>query len=136
MKFKDSICFAGRLTYLPKNASLPITLKSREFEVFTVVPLRHLPNGVSFAPIGLVKMFNSGGAIKEIAYESTRNSVIYLRVRGCGEFGFYASASPSKITTVGSDRVEFAYEKDRCLVTFCIDTPQEDSYMWNIIVEF
>lgn len=136
MKFKDSICFAGRLTYLPKNASLPITLKSREFEVFTVVPLRHLPNGVSFAPIGLVKMFNSGGAITEIAYESTRNSVIYLRVRGCGEFGFYASASPSKITTVGSDRVEFAYEKDRCLVTFCIDTPQEDSYMWNIIVEF
>jgi raffinose synthase len=45
-------------------------MKSREYEVFTVVPMKELPNGVKFAPIGLIKMFNSGGSVKEFSYGS------------------------------------------------------------------
>ena len=37
--------FSGEVVYLPKNDLLPVTLRSREYEVFTVVPLKHLPNG-------------------------------------------------------------------------------------------
>ncbi|XP_074562278.1 putative galactinol--sucrose galactosyltransferase 1 [Curcuma longa] len=112
--------------YLPKvtdsgwnGDSIIYSHQKGEFDAFYGLPLRHLPMGlISYAPIGLVNMFNSGGAIKDLAYEFTRNnSVISLRVRGCGNFRFYASVSPSKIT-VGSNRVEFAYNKDHCLVTF------------------
>jgi len=31
---------AGELFCLPKGAALPITLKAREYEVFTIVPLK------------------------------------------------------------------------------------------------
>lgn len=40
------------VVYLPKDAAMPLTLKSREYdEVFTVVPVKELSNGVEFAPI-------------------------------------------------------------------------------------
>uniref|UniRef100_A0A0E0LWE3 galactinol--sucrose galactosyltransferase n=1 Tax=Oryza punctata TaxID=4537 RepID=A0A0E0LWE3_ORYPU len=58
----------GEVTCLPKNASLPVTLKTREYEVFTVVPLKKLDNGVSFAAVGLIAMFNSGGAVTAVRY--------------------------------------------------------------------
>ncbi|GJN03874.1 hypothetical protein PR202_ga21365 [Eleusine coracana subsp. coracana] len=45
------------------------TERSREYEVFTVVPVMHLSNDASFAPIGLIRMFNSGGAITGKAIE-------------------------------------------------------------------
>jgi raffinose synthase len=32
--------------------------------------MKELPNGVKFAPIGLIKMFNSGGSVKEFSYGS------------------------------------------------------------------
>ena len=54
--------FSGEVVYLPKNASLPVTLRSREYEVFTVVPVKHLPSGASFAPIGLTGMFDYDAA--------------------------------------------------------------------------
>lgn len=54
---------AGELTYLPNDATMPITLKARRYEVFTVATVKILGNGCKFAPIGLIKMFNSGGAI-------------------------------------------------------------------------
>ena len=40
------------VVYLPKDAAMPLTLKSREYdEVFTVIPVKELSNGVEFAPI-------------------------------------------------------------------------------------
>jgi hypothetical protein len=66
--FLYAVIFAGEVVYLPKDVSIPITMKSREYEVFTVVPMKELPNGVKFAPTGLIKMFNSGGSVKEFSY--------------------------------------------------------------------
>ncbi|KAL2495804.1 putative galactinol--sucrose galactosyltransferase 1 [Forsythia ovata] len=69
----DAILYShlqGDLVYLPNNTSLSITLKAREYEVFTVGPVKEMSDGITFAPIGLIKMFNSGGAIKELDYES------------------------------------------------------------------
>ncbi|KAJ0920671.1 putative glycosyl hydrolase 36, glycoside hydrolase superfamily [Helianthus annuus] len=65
----DAVAYQSRRRWtgftLPKNASIPVTLKPREYEVFTVVPISKLSCGVGFAPIGLTEMFNSGGAISE-----------------------------------------------------------------------
>jgi raffinose synthase len=49
--------------------------------------MKELPNGVKFAPIGLIKMFNSGGSIKEFSYGSNGSANVSMKVRGCGLFG-------------------------------------------------
>ncbi|KAI4306268.1 hypothetical protein L6164_029561 [Bauhinia variegata] len=123
---------AGELVYLPKDASIPITMKPREYEVFTVVPVGELSNGVKFAPIGLIKMFNSGGAIKELKYGSSN---IELRVRGCGVFGSYSSARPRKIT-VDSQEVEFRYDEQHGLLTADLRVPEKELYQWSISIDF
>lgn len=121
--------------YLPKDACLPITLKSREYEVFTVVPVKELWNGVKFAPIGLIKMFNSGGAIKEVDYESKRSATIVMRVRGCGVFGAYSSTPPNRIT-VDSDQAEFEYEEGSGLITLVLRVAEQELYLWNIAIDY
>ncbi|MBA0866988.1 hypothetical protein Goshw_026254 [Gossypium schwendimanii] len=134
----DSILYShlgGEVTYLPRNAFMSITLKPREYEVFTIVPVMALSSGSKFAPIGLTKMFNSGGAIKGLKYE-TENPVatVIMKVRGCGPFGAYSSTKPQRIT-VDSEEVEFEYEGESGLVTFALKVPEEEQYLWNIVIE-
>ncbi|KAK1368152.1 putative alpha-galactosidase [Heracleum sosnowskyi] len=79
----DAIVFShrsGDMVYLPKNSFVPITLNAREYEVFTVVPVNKLSTWSTFAAIGLINMFNSGGAIKELKYESEKDE---CKVHGC-----------------------------------------------------
>lgn len=117
--------------YLPQNASLPITLKAKEYQVFTVVPVKELSNGATFAPIGLIHMFNSGGAIKDLNYESRTSSVVCLRVRGCGVFGAYSSIRPQRVFVDGEE-VDFNYAEESRLVTLSLRTPEKELYLWNI----
>ena len=45
-----------------------------------------------FAPIGLLDMFNSGGAIE--ALESSKNEIgciVKMKIRGCDHFGRYSN---------------------------------------------
>lgn len=128
------VSIAGETVYLPKDADIPITLKSREYEVFTVVPIKELCNGVTFAPIGLIRMFNSGGAIKEMNYKNEKRTTVVLKVRGCGVFGAYTSARPKRIM-VDSEEIEFKYEEGSGLVTVCLRVPEEELYLWNITFE-
>ncbi|KAK5834557.1 hypothetical protein PVK06_018439 [Gossypium arboreum] len=134
----DSILYShlgGEVTYLPRNEFMSITLKPREYEVFTIVPVMALSSGSKFAPIGLTKMFNSGGAIKGLKFE-TENPVatVIMKVRGCGPFGAYSSTKPQRIT-VDSEEVEFEYEGKSGLVTFALKVPEEEQYLWNIVIE-
>lgn len=124
---------AGELVYVPRNTSLPVTLKSREYEVFTVVPVKELRNGALFAPIGLIKMFNSGGAIKWLEYETLSGSVS-LKVRGCGVFAAYSSVRPQRVL-VDSEHSEFGYEERSGLVTFTLQVPEVELYQWNIVID-
>ncbi|KAJ6980533.1 hypothetical protein D5086_022697 [Populus alba] len=133
----DSVLYShvgGEVVYLPKDAAMPLTLKSREYEVFTVVPVKELANGVKFAPVGLVKMFNSGGAIKELQYDSSTTATVSMKARGCGLFGAYSSAQPKRIS-VDSKEVEFGFEEGTGLVTIDLSVPEEELYLWNITVE-
>jgi len=124
----------GEVVYLPKNASLPITLKTREYEVYTVVPVKELSSQASFAPIGLIEMFNSGGAIKELKHESERSGIVNMKVRGCGVFGAYSSVRPKRIT-VDLKETEFTYKEVSGFVTLTLGTPKEELYLWNLTVE-
>ncbi|XAR56837.1 hypothetical protein NMG60_11037458 [Bertholletia excelsa] len=124
----------GEVMYLHKNTSLPITLKAREFEVFTVVPVKNLSNGTVFAPIGLIEMFNSGGAIQKLEYETGGAASITMKVRGCGIFGAYSSGRPKRIT-VDTKEIEFGYEEGSGLISLALRVPEQELYLWNITIE-
>ncbi|KAL8160113.1 hypothetical protein V2J09_001650 [Rumex salicifolius] len=125
----------GKPVYLPSKATLPITLNSREYEVYTVVPVRMLANGAAFAPIGLINMFNSGGAIKSLKYESEKGGRVKLEVRGFGVFGAYSSIKPRKIIVDGEE-IEFDYEELSGLVKLALKIPAKELYLWSIMIEF
>ncbi|XP_075487607.1 putative galactinol--sucrose galactosyltransferase 1 [Primulina tabacum] len=124
----------GDLVYLPKHASLPVTLKAREYDVFTVVPVKKLSNNIAFAPIGLTKMFNSGGAIKELNYESENTSSVHMKVCGCGPFGAYSSAKPKRIT-VDNKEVDFEYQGATGFLTITLSIPEKELYLWDVRVQ-
>ncbi|KAK9156392.1 hypothetical protein Sjap_003872 [Stephania japonica] len=125
----------GAVVYLPKYASLPITLKAREYDLFTVVPVKKLSNEVSFAPIGLLYMFNSGGAIKDLKYKVERNGTVEMRVRGCGILGAYSPVRPKKVMVDGEMR-EFQHDQVSGFLTFGLEVPVEELYLWSITIEF
>ncbi|XP_038688477.1 probable galactinol--sucrose galactosyltransferase 1 [Tripterygium wilfordii] len=125
---------AGEVVCLPNNASMPVTLQSREYEVFTVVPVKELSNGTTFAPLGLLKMFNSGGAIKELKYESEISGTIGMKIQGCGLFGAFSSARPKRVV-VDSEEVEFIYEESSGLLTISLRVPEQELYHWNVDIE-
>lgn len=135
---------AGELVCLPKCAAIPITLRVLEYEVFTVSPIKKFAFGASFAPIGLLKMFNAGGAIQTLDYQlnETRPQVellekprselevrnqnveetiqvstatIRMRVHGQGEFGAYSSVKPRNCL-LDCVITEFTYEAQSGLV--------------------
>ncbi|KAL8469571.1 hypothetical protein ACS0TY_032424 [Phlomoides rotata] len=124
----------GDLVYLTKNASLPITLKAREYEVFTVVPVKEMSNKITFAPIGLIKMFNSGAAIKEVKYEVEKPGYVHMKVRGCGMFGAYSSVRPKRIQVDAKD-MEFEYKEASGCITFTLQVPQKEMYLWSVTIE-
>ncbi|KAK9210215.1 hypothetical protein WN944_002585 [Citrus x changshan-huyou] len=140
----------GELITLPYNAAMPVSLKVLEHEIFTVTPIKVLSPGFSFAPLGLVNMFNAGGAIEGLKYvveggaklteiddgyggdqraENCSNELVgkvSMEVKGCGKFGAYASAKPRRCT-VDSNEVEFEYDSNSGLVTFGLEKlPDED----------
>ncbi|OMP06969.1 Raffinose synthase [Corchorus olitorius] len=126
---------AGEVAYLPTNASVSVTLKPREYEVYTVVPVKVALNGAKFAPIGLIKMFNSGGAIKELKYDDQGTSIrISMKVQGCGVFGAYSSTQPQR-TLVDSQQAEFEYDGGSGLLTIGLPVPQSELYLWNIVIQ-
>lgn len=125
---------AGDLVYLTKDASRPITLKAKEYEVFTIIPVKETSNGIAFAPIGLTEMFNSGAAIKEVNYEQEKPGTVHIKVRSCGSFGAYSSSRP-KMIEVDEVVVEFGYEEASGLVTFPLPIPEKEMYHWNVAVQ-
>ncbi|KAK1606136.1 hypothetical protein QYE76_029809 [Lolium multiflorum] len=124
---------AGEVTVLPKDAVLPVTLRPREYEVFTVVPLKRLPTGASFAPIGLIGMFNSGGAVTGVS--DGDDGGVEVKVRGAGTVGAYSSARPKSVA-VDSEVVDFSYHDGTGLVTFEVGVPERELYSWTVSIEY
>ncbi|KAL8497858.1 hypothetical protein ACS0TY_021270 [Phlomoides rotata] len=150
------------LIVLPYNVAMPVSLKVLEHDIFTVTPIKALAPGFSFAPFGLIDMFNGGGAIEGLKYEVKSGAqlsdvedgyqvegngqraenlssyviaVASMEVKGCGRFGAYSSTKPRKCT-VGSSLVEFEYDSSWGLVSLnLVEMPQEEQKVHKIEIE-
>lgn len=150
---------SGEAIRLPKGASIPVTLKVLEFELFHFCPIQEIAPGISFAAIGLMDMFNTGGAVEEVEIRKasdnkqelfdgevvselttslspnqTTTATIALKVRGSGKFGVYSSQRPLKCAVDGAE-TDFDYNSENGLTTFSIPVPQEDMYKWLIEIQ-
>jgi len=117
---------SGQLIVLPRNVALPVSLKVLEHEVFAVAPVKVLCPGYSFSPLGLLNMFNAGGAVEGLVYEVGDSQVLVrVEMKGCGKFGAYSSARPTRCL-LQNNEVDFDHDTDSGLLTFNIDhLPQE-----------
>ncbi|KAM7263806.1 hypothetical protein ACFE04_001489 [Oxalis oulophora] len=156
----DAIVFAqksGEVIRLPKGASVPVTLRLLEYELFHFCPVKEISANIAFAPIGLLDMFNSGGAVEEVEVRLEKEpelfdgevtseqtttvlsnnrsptATIALKVRGCGRFGAYSSQLPLKCR-VGDTEADFNYDTETGLVTFRLPVPEEEMYRWPVEV--
>ncbi|CAA3025711.1 probable galactinol--sucrose galactosyltransferase 2 isoform X2 [Olea europaea subsp. europaea] len=155
----DAVVYAyrsGEVVRLPKGASLPVTLKVLEYELYHFCPVMDIVANISFAPIGLLNMFNSSGAIEHsevhvvsqkkpeqfdgnvasepLSEDRSPMATVVLKVRGAGLFGFYCSQRPLKCT-VANTNTQFNYEASTGLVTMTIPVPDEDMFKWHIEIQ-
>lgn len=74
-------------------------------------------NSLHFSPIGLIDMYNSGGAIEGLLCSQRPSGCkIQIKSRGCGRFGAYSSSKPS-YCTVNDEETKFKYNtEDRLLI--------------------
>ncbi|XP_051133904.1 probable galactinol--sucrose galactosyltransferase 2 [Andrographis paniculata] len=85
---------SGTIGRLSANKKIDVTYKTLQCDIFTVSPIEvYYDNlGIEFAPIGLIDMYNSGGAVDSI--EAAGDSKIRIRGRGEGVFGGFSSSKP------------------------------------------
>ncbi|KAJ9557963.1 hypothetical protein OSB04_012577 [Centaurea solstitialis] len=122
---------AGDLATVPQNAVIPVSLNILEHEIFTVTPIEVLGSGLGFGPLGLIEMFNGGGAIEEVMYLVEREgglASVSMKVKGCGRFGSYSMTKPRRCM-VGASEVEFLYDSQSGLLSFSLNhMPQVKKY--------
>ncbi|KAL3526082.1 hypothetical protein ACH5RR_014454 [Cinchona calisaya] len=95
--------------------NIEISLEPFNFELVTVSPVKVLNNkGVHFAPIGLVNMLNSGGAIRTVVFDDDANSV-QIEVKGTGEMRVFSSEKP-RVCRINGNEVQFEYEDNMVVV--------------------
>ncbi|XP_042496956.1 galactinol--sucrose galactosyltransferase [Macadamia integrifolia] len=104
---------AKKLLLLKPNENIEISLEPFKFELLTVSPVKVMKT-IRFAPIGLVNMLNSGGAIQTLVFDEER-SLVQVGVRGSGEMRVFASEKPKGCRIEGK-KVEFGYEDSMALV--------------------
>lgn len=78
------------------TAKIKIPLKHREWELVSISPI-HRMDQISFSPIGLTEMFNSGGAISSLQIDNSSLRV-ELSCRGSGRFLVYSTCRPFEVT--------------------------------------
>lgn len=98
-----------KLVLVKPTDTVQITLEPFNFELLTVSPVTILgTKSVQFAPIGLVNMLNTGGAIQSIELDDEANSV-EVEVKGRGEMRIFASQKPSTCK-INGEVIPFEYE--------------------------
>jgi len=75
---------------------------------------------VLFAPIGLLDMYNSGGAVEALdCTMDVAQCIIKIKGRGCGRFGAYSNVRP-KLCVVDMKEEEFFYNREDGLLTITL----------------
>ncbi|KAH6815815.1 seed imbibition 2, partial [Perilla frutescens var. frutescens] len=94
---------AGSLDRLPREGSQQVSLGTLECEIFTISPIHAVNKMLDFAPIGLIDMFNSGGATEGLRFiHEPSGCSIRVEARGCGRFGAYSNEKPIRCTVDGN----------------------------------
>ncbi|CAA0818082.1 Probable galactinol--sucrose galactosyltransferase 2 [Striga hermonthica] len=107
---------SGSLSRLSKEEAVEVVLGTLECEIFTISPIRVFNELVDFAPIGLIDMFNSGGAIEGVSFiNEPFKSTVRIKARGSGAFGAYSSEKPI-YCAVNGEKEEFEYNSDKRLL--------------------
>ncbi|CAL5203251.1 unnamed protein product [Lathyrus oleraceus] len=112
---------AGLLSKLPSRGKLQVSLETLQCEVYTVSPIRVFGH-VQFAPIGLLDMYNSGGAVEKLSCTMDVADCITVKIqsRGGGRFGAYSNERP-KSCLVDMKEEEFCYNSEDELLTIKLD---------------
>jgi raffinose synthase len=84
------------------TAEIKLKLQHREWELVSISPM-HEVGQISFSPIGLVDMFNSGGAITSMQIDNSSLRV-ELSCKGSGRFLVYSSCRPFEVTLSDVDQ--------------------------------
>uniref|UniRef100_A0ACD5UCR8 Uncharacterized protein n=1 Tax=Avena sativa TaxID=4498 RepID=A0ACD5UCR8_AVESA len=123
------------LSRLQKNQSLEVSLCTMTCEIYTISPIKIFPGAIHFAPLGLLNMFNSGGALDSItcAVDSSATTV-QIKCRGPGRFGAYSSARPA-LCRVDAHEVEFSHSDDG-LLAFDLADRSSHSNLRNIEIVY
>lgn len=115
---------AQTVTRLGKAGTLSTTLRAKEWEIFTLSPVMRQPVGrgaemVEWAPFGLGRMLNGGGAIQS-------SSLAQLRLRAgvqgrvslsaSGEFVGYCRPRPREVRANGVPVADFSYDTEAGLL--------------------
>lgn len=120
----------NKLKLMKLSDNLEISLEPFNYELVTVSPVRILPRkSIQFAPIGLVSMLNSGGAIQSLAVEEKEN-LVRVGVKGRGEFKVFASEKPMECRIDGVG-VEFSY--DYVQMSAMVEVPWHGSSKLSVV---
>jgi raffinose synthase len=98
-------CYAHQarsLEVVAQHARLPVALKERGFELFTIVPIER-----EFAAIGLVDKLNSAGAVDAVTWLDERRCEVI--VRDGGAFLAWSKDAPASVEVDGGP-VVFGYD--------------------------
>ncbi|XP_042951603.1 probable galactinol--sucrose galactosyltransferase 2 isoform X2 [Carya illinoinensis] len=108
---------SGSLSTMPKKGTFEVSLRTLKCEIYTISPIRDFGNGLLFTPLGLLDMYNSGGAIEALnCTMDLLGCTIKVKGRGCGRFGAYSSTKP-RCCVVDMKEEQFTYNADDGLLT-------------------
>lgn len=124
---------SASLFRLAKHGKLDITLGTLQCDIFTVSPIKVYGKKVEFAPIGLINMYNSGGATDAIEVITEFSDFgIRIKGRGPGIFGAYSNLKPKSCSLNLMDE-GFEFRTEDCLLTIPIPSGTD---MWEVAVYY
>ncbi|KNA07604.1 hypothetical protein SOVF_170300 [Spinacia oleracea] len=113
---------SGTLTKVPNNGKMEVSLGILTCELYTICPIMVCDEAVEFAPIGLLDMYNSGGAVDALSSAIGPDGCIAkIKVHGCGRFGAYSSTKPRYCTVDNTKKEEFTYSQEDGLLTMMLE---------------
>ncbi|XP_058193858.1 probable galactinol--sucrose galactosyltransferase 2 [Rhododendron vialii] len=108
---------SGSLSKVPNKESLEVSLDVLKCEIFTISPIKVYNQNIHFAPIGLLDMYNSGGATESLNCSlDPKGCSIKIKARGCDRFGAYSNTKPL-CCKVDMKEEEFTYIVEDGLLT-------------------
>ncbi|EEE61203.1 hypothetical protein OsJ_15213 [Oryza sativa Japonica Group] len=103
---------SGSLSRLQKHQTMEVSLSTMTCKIYTIALIKVFGGFVQFAPLGLVNMYNSGGALENVTSTGDCSEItIQIQCRGPGRFGAYSATRP-EICSVDEHEVEFKHTDD------------------------